>query len=239
MMSCNSHTALPVTARCVCRLFAVWKQRIHCPGLDTITGYDANVSLGTERIIVAGILHVCTANQIRSPMAAMLMGELLRRRSGPAAQALTISSAGLHAVPGVPLHPLARAELDRLGVPHAGFTSTVLEPYMVTAASLVLTATRRQRELVIAGVPQALHHTFTCRELAFLMGNTRRDDIPGTDLVERLANVIELGRRRRAYAPPVDQSEMDVADPMGGPRRGYRRAARQIADAVEAIVAVL
>lgn len=188
---------------------------------------------------MAGILHVCTANQIRSPMAALIMRELLRRSHGDAARVLTIASAGLHAVTGVPLHPNAAAELDRRGVPHIGSVSAVLEPYMVSGAALVLTATRSQRDQVIAGVPPAMHYTFTWRELAFLMANTRREDVPGTHLVERLANVVELARRRRPYAPPVVGSEMDVDDPMGGPRRGYRRAAQQISEAVAVIVAAL
>lgn len=188
---------------------------------------------------MAGILHVCTANQIRSPMAALLMAELLRRRFGGRAEVLSVTSAGLHAVGGVPLHPLAVAELDRRGVPHVGFLSTVLDPIMVAQSRLVLTATRAHRDQIIATVPQAVHRTFTCREMAYLLANTRPEDIPGTDLVERLVNVVELARRRRPYAPTVPGVELDIEDPMGGPRRGYRRAARQIDEAVAAIVAVL
>lgn len=172
-------------------------------------------------------------------MAALLMAELLRRRFGKDAEAVPIASAGLHAVSGVPLHPLAAAELDRQTVPHAGFLSTVLDPSMVEQATLVLTATRSHRDKIIADLPHAVHHTFTCREMAYLMANTRREDIPGIDLVERLVNIVELARRRRPYAPSIPGTEMDIEDPMGGPRRGYRRAARQITDAVTAIVEVM
>lgn len=172
-------------------------------------------------------------------MAALLMRELLRRRYEDAAEALTIVSAGLQAAPGVPIHPLAALELDQRGVPHEGFVSTALEPQMAIEASLVLTATRSQRDRVISRAPQAMHYAFTCRELAYLMVNTDRADIPGADLAERLLNMVELGRRRRAYAPQVADADIDVVDPMGGPRRGYRRAARQIAEAVTVIVGVL
>ena len=188
---------------------------------------------------MGGILHVCTANQIRSPMAELMMIARLKRRFGPAAESLLVTSAGLSATPGVPMQPLAIAELSRRKIAAEGFTSTSLEPDMVGHAHLVLTATRRQRDEIVAIVPDALHRTFAWREMAWLLQETKPRDLPGSSLVERVINLSELARRRRGYAPSIAPHLLDVADPMGRPRSSYWRAARQIEAAVNATVGVL
>jgi hypothetical protein len=75
--------------------------------------------------------------------------------------------------------------------------------------------------------------------MAILMTGTRPDDIPGTDLELRVVNMAELAYRRRDFARGLAFKDLDVHDPLGGPRSGYQRAARRILAAVSAIVAVL
>jgi protein-tyrosine phosphatase len=185
------------------------------------------------------ILHICMANQIRSPMAALMMTDMLRRRHGSAAEALQITSAGLRAIADQPLHPFAAAELDRRAIPYDGFSSTHFQPAMAAEASLVLAATRLHRDTIVSRAPEALHHTFTWREFAYLMSATPDSGVPGEDLAVRVANMTELARRRRGYARGLADIDLDVADPMGGSSYGYGRAARQIAAAISAIVAVI
>ena len=188
---------------------------------------------------MGGILHVCTANQCRSPMAACMMQARLAHRYGRRADSVLIASAGIEARPSAPILPQALAELERRGVKADGFTATPLNPAAVAGAHLVLTATRRQRDLVVAMVPDALHRTFTWRELAWLLKGLRPGDVPGAYLVHRMANVASVAVARRGYRRPPAPESFDVEDPVGGPNSGYRRAAAEIDAAIATIVEVL
>jgi protein-tyrosine phosphatase len=188
---------------------------------------------------VGGILHVCTANQIRSPMAERMMVDGLRRQFGDVAESVLVMSAGIRATAGEPMQPRAIDELTRRGIASDGFRSTPLDLGVVGHAHLVLTATRSQRDQLLASVPGALNKTFTWRELAWLLRDVRPGGAPGTYLIHRVVNLAEMAIRRRGYShvPPPDR--FDVADPMGGPKQSYRRAADEIETAIATILSTL
>ena len=185
---------------------------------------------------MGGILHVCTANQCRSPMAERIMQARLAQRYGQRAASILISSAGLKARPSAPIIPQALEQLKRRGINAEGFIATPLDPDAVARAHLVLTATRRQRDAVVAMVPIALRRTFTWRELAWLLQGVRPGDIPGAHLIHRVANVSSIAAGRRGYRRPPPPEAFDIEDPTGGPTSGYKRAATDIDTAVTAIV---
>ncbi|MFI5959053.1 hypothetical protein [Cryptosporangium sp. NPDC051539] len=182
---------------------------------------------------MGGILFVCTANQIRSPFAERLMRAALYARFGRAADAIPVTSAGTHAMPGRPIWPEAAAELARRGVDAAGHSSRPLTPLMVRRSSLVLTADRGHRAHVLTLVRDA--HVFTLRELAWRLADAGPADVPGEHLADRLDALPYLVRAGSPDLPP----DLDIADPVGGPEAGFVRAAAEIEQALAVGLRVL
>ncbi|GAA1760178.1 low molecular weight phosphatase family protein [Luedemannella helvata] len=184
------------------------------------------------------VLHVCTANQIRSAMAERLMRAALLARHGTGAADLIVASAGVQAWNGAPMFPEALDELRRRGIDAADFRSTVIDPEVVGGARLVLVATRWHRDMVLAVAPGAAEYVFTWQEAAWLLADADRADIVGDTLPERVAGLAALAARRRATLGPAPDA-VDVVDPIGGPVEGYRRAADEIDAALGPVVALL
>lgn len=188
---------------------------------------------------MGGVLHVCTGNQARSPMAERMMVASLWRRFGSAADAIFVASGGTQGPPGRPIQPLAVAELKRRGVSGEEFSSQLVDLGAAGRAHLVLTATREHRDLIVARAPGALRHTFTWRELAWLVADLPPGALPGRYPVERVASLARVARQRRGYLRPLAPALFDVADPMGGTKQDYRVAAAEIEEALETILDVL
>jgi len=171
------------------------------------------------------VLIVCTANQCRSPMAE----HILRARVEEADLDWYVSSAGTHAVERSAIVPEASRILARRGIDATGFHSRRLTGELIAGADLILTAEQKQRERVAALMPGAIRRTFTLRQFARLVDNPARDGVPmtGPDLVELALEVQGLSQ--------PDESD-DLADPVGGPRRGYRQCAELIDEALDLIL---
>jgi protein-tyrosine phosphatase len=183
-------------------------------------------------VSVPGILHVCTANRIRSAMAERIMRDALP-------DDVPVTSGGTRARVGEPIWPSAAAELERRGVSALGFASHPVEPALLRGADLVLTATRAHRDEVVASFPAALRRTFTWREFAWLLTGVERADVPGGTPLERLAALAAVagGRRGRLQAPPPHL--FDVADPVEGPDGAVAVAAAEIEQALAPVIALL
>lgn len=188
---------------------------------------------------MGGVLLVCTANQIRSPMAERLLVQGLTRKFGPVADSVVVMSAGLQVVGTMPMHPYAQAELTRMGVPADGHKSMAFDPDVAGRAHLVLTATREHRDQVITLVPGALPYTFTLRELARLLEGLGPSDLPGKHLAVRVFRLHEVLQPRRGLLAGVPPESLDIDDPIGGGRQDYRRAAAEIDAALQPLIAVL
>ncbi len=164
----------------------------------------------------------------------------LRTRRGAEAGELTVASAGIRGPAGRPMQQHAAEELRSRGVSPRGFVSRVLTDLDLGRARLVLTATRDQRDALISAAPVVMRtKTFTWRELSWLLAGAGPGDLPDADLSARVTALAEFAQGRRGLRTPPDPSMLDVADPMGGPRRDYKTAAADIDAAVDAILQVM
>jgi protein-tyrosine phosphatase len=174
------------------------------------------------------ILTVCTGNICRSPAAAAYLS--LRLGS----DAVTVGSAGLHALVGEPVAP----DMARLShVPLDGFAARQLTAELVEDADLVLTMTREQRAAVVSKVPAAVRRTFTLAEFAALAEVAERAGLPAGSVAERLAALVALAPRLRSQHAHGQGDDID--DPYGGRPADYARAMLRIRAAVERLATAL
>ena len=161
-----------------------------------------------------GVLHVCTANLCRSPVA-----EHVTRAQLTAAgiDGVPVSSAGVAARAGAPVEDEAGAALRTRGLDPSTFRSRVLEPSLVRSAALVLTATRAHRDAVLLADPTALRRTFTVRELARYAAALDLGALPPGTAAERLDALVAAAVALRGTLRPERPADDDVDDPY---RRG-------------------
>lgn len=183
------------------------------------------------------VLHVCTGNICRSPMAERIMIAELRARFGGQAEQIEVAGAGTyggHA--GGPMNPPAANVLAEMGIDAGGFTATWLREPAVQHADLVLTATADHRSQVLALDQRALRRTYALKELARLADHVGPDELPSGGPAARLAALVALAPGLRALHPAQPRTVDDIGDPFGGPVEEFRQTALEIRTAVQAIL---
>jgi protein-tyrosine phosphatase len=171
------------------------------------------------------ILAVCTGNICRSPA----LERVLLAALGPGT-GVGVSSAGLQAVVGAPIHTPMAELLAAQGVDPSGFTARQLEPELVQGSDLVIGFTRRHRAAAVTMHPPAVRHSFTLLELARAIESVGSDEVsrhagPGATMVQRLQALVPLALANRAY---VDPDLDDIEDPYGRDPEVYERVFRRI-----------
>jgi protein-tyrosine phosphatase len=131
------------------------------------------------------VLHVCTGNICRSPMAERLMRSMLDAAWPEQAPRFVIESAGTWGHSGSPMEPHALTTLAGLGADGTGFLARELVADHVAGADLVLGATRDHRAAAVVLHPRAAARTFTLREFARLTLDVDGAGLPDDDAVER------------------------------------------------------
>ena len=168
------------------------------------------------------VLHVCTGNICRSPMAEHLMREGLRERLGPEADQFVVESAGTYGgMAGAPMQPHALSTLASYGYDGSAHRARELVADLVERADLVLTATREHRAAVAVLHPRATRKTFTVRELDRLLSVVDPASLPTGDRVERARALVVAAAGQRGMVRPDRPDEDDVVDPYQGPEAGY------------------
>ncbi len=179
------------------------------------------------------VLHVCTGNICRSPMAEHLMRDALAARG---LSGFEVSSAGTHGLVGEPIQPYAGVALGDLD--SSAFRARRLEAELVSEADLVLTSTRVHRAAAVTLVPRASGRTFTLRELDRLLSLVDPPNLP-TDPQERAPAVVRAAAANRGLVRPDRPEDDDVADPYGGPPAGYPPTARLIEASLQRLLELL
>nr|WP_252442221.1 hypothetical protein [Pseudonocardia humida] len=187
-------------------------------------------------------LFVCTGNICRSPFAEILTRHLLvGRLGGREAAAFELSSAGVQAVVGAPMHERSRAELAPWALDGSGseaFRARQLRSELIREVDVVFGVNVRHRSAVIDREPAALASCFSLREFARLAAGVELAVLPEAP-VDRAHALVEAVRTRRGLVPPPAPDADRVPDPMGGPQEAHHRAAVLIHEAVATLVDVI
>jgi len=173
------------------------------------------------------VLHVCTGNICRSPMAERLMRSGLESRLGADAARFELRSAGTWGHSGSPMEQHALTTLGLFGVDGSDFRARELVAEHVATADLVLTATREHRASAVVLQPRAASRTFTLREFARLTSAV--DALEATDPVERACEMVRAAAGKRGLVPPASPKDDDLADPYQGPASGFEVCADLVA----------
>ncbi|MEU4480366.1 low molecular weight phosphatase family protein [Micromonospora sp. NPDC023966] len=192
--------------------------------------------------MVDGVLFVCHANMCRSPMAEFIARRLLRDLP------VTVTSAGTDALDGAAMHPYAVEVAAGTGADPAAFRTRRLRPEHLTRATLVLTATRRQRSVCTALAPAALPRTFTLRQFARLAAAAATaEPAEVTEVAEPAAPpertplraAVAAAARARGRLQPATPDADDLRDPIGGSPADFRRCAEEIERSIRPVLALI
>lgn len=111
-----------------------------------------------------------------------------------------------------------------------------MRPEYLADATLVLTATRRQRSVCTALTPAALHRTFTVRQFGRLAAAAEPLDGSSDDpLGAAIAAAAQARGRLQPAAPDAD----DLRDPIGGTAADFRRCAEEIERSLRPLAALI
>jgi protein-tyrosine phosphatase len=174
------------------------------------------------------ILHICTGNICRSPIAEHLMRAGLEQRLGPEAGVFVVESAGTWGHTGSPMEAFAHATLAGLEVDGSAFSARELVAEHVVAADLVLTATREHRAAAVVLQPRAAARTFTLREFDRLLSAVDPATLPGGDRVTRARAVVQAAAAQRGLVPPDRPADDDLDDPYQAPQSAFTTCARLV-----------
>jgi protein-tyrosine phosphatase len=158
------------------------------------------------------VLVLCTANVCRSPMAQALLTD----RLGALGRAVTVRSGGMLG-DGDPPRPEAITAMAGYGLDIAWHRSRRVTADDLERADLTLAVARENLRYAVVTAPAVWPRAFTICELV-RRGQAIGRRLPEESLADWLARV-HAGRERAALLG--DSSEDDVADPTGGPQRGY------------------
>lgn len=111
-----------------------------------------------ERLFHLAILLVCTGNTCRSPMAEVLLKDLIKKKFPAQADSgnklVHVASAGLSAFPGGPASVEAQTVMEKRGLSLRNHQSNALSEHSLKNADLVLTMTSGHRNAILDQLPE-------------------------------------------------------------------------------------
>ncbi|HWI01973.1 MAG TPA: hypothetical protein VNT27_16720, partial [Propionibacteriaceae bacterium] len=177
------------------------------------------------------VVAVCRANHCRSPLMEFLLRQQIELRN----LNWTVISAGTNALPGQRIHPYAAELLAERGIETEGWVSRALDQRMLSEASLVLTATEEQRQLVESLDPYLIGRTFPLLQFAYLARSVRSARLLGA--AELGPWLIQESYHRRKRLANFPEAQRDLEDPMGRTMNRFRQCAHLITDAYADVLA--
>jgi protein-tyrosine phosphatase len=175
------------------------------------------------------VLVLCTANVCRSPMAAALLTDRLRERQAGA----RVRSAG-SLTDGQPADPAAIRTLAARRLDISGHRSRLVRAGDLASADLILAMDRSCLRHAVVLAPAVWPRAFTLKEL-IRRGRAARNRAPA----ESLRDWLDRMHQGRARADLLGGNpDDDVADPAGGPQRGYDRTAAVLSSLLDELVAI-
>ncbi len=178
------------------------------------------------------VLHVCTGNICRSPMAEHLMRAGFEARLGVDSP-FVVESAGTWGHTGSPMEGHAHSTLASYAVDGSAFRARGLVAEHVAGADLVLTATREHRAAAVVLQPRSAARTFTLREFDRLLGVVDPAELPTGDLQARARVVVAAAAARRGTVRPDRPGDDDLDDPYHAPASAFTACAELVRSALQ------
>lgn len=145
-----------------------------------------------------------------------------------------VSSAGTHAKPGLPMHPLARRALASLQIEARHFVTRPLTATIIERSDLILTMTDTQRSWVVNTFPQAVLRTYLLSQFSRLV--EAADAVTPVTTGEWGPSLIRRAVEGRTLVQPLVDGR-DIEDPIGRPLRQFQNCARLIDQRMEPLFA--
>ena len=168
------------------------------------------------------LLVTCTANRVRSPLAA----GLLRQRVAEAGLPVLVGSAGQLEGGRSAVEEMASIAA-RMGVDLEGHRSTQLSAELVDSCDLIVTMSGQHVIDMVGLSPASGSRTITLKEWASAVERGHPITDWSRDGVRRWA-----AERTQRPLDVLLSGELDIEDPIGRSRRHYRRAAQEIQDLI-------
>jgi protein-tyrosine phosphatase len=175
----------------------------------------------------AEVLVLCTANVCRSPMAQALLTD----RLAVLGRAVTVRSGGMLG-DGERPRPEAITAMAGYGLDITSHRSRRVTAGDLERADLTLAVARENLRYAVVTAPVIWPRAFTISELV-RRGQAIGRRQPGESLAGWLARA-HAGRERAALLG--DSADDDVADPTGGPQRGYTETAAILSGLADQLV---
>ncbi len=172
---------------------------------------------------------MCTANQCRTPMATGWARRMAQRRG----LRIQVDSAGF-LDGGVPVSPDAAKVMDAVGIDLGDYHSQQVTAALAESADAVATMTRQHLVQLIELAPGVWPRCFTLVDLV-----RRAEANPWPPDQDRVAWLRNLGAARPRVSIFSLGLDNDIADPMGGPLRGYECTRDTLRDLVGRLVDTL
>ena len=185
------------------------------------------------------VLHVCTGNICRSPMAEIVMRAELQKRLGQDADCFVVESAGTWGHTGSRMETYALTTLTSLGLDGRDFAARELVAEHVAGADLILGATREHRAAAVVLQPRAAARTFTLREFDRLTMAVDPAALPTGDRVERARALVRAAAAQRGVVRPDHPRDDDVTDPYQAPESAFSACGQLVVASLQGPVALL